>query len=242
MLRHLILLAAASSATQTLLAQGAKPGPAAAAPDPPPAQVEPARLAPYHQSLRMIKVEKGEQQQMGTLDDQVVFADDRGTPVIIRVQNVDGPTGAMTDTAVADRTSLAPRWHSSHSELRTLRLDFTPKRVKGVLKESGDPSIPIDQQVADGVFDSNILDVLIAALPLSVGYTGRLMVYLYEAGGPVAADVAVSGSEAVDGTDAWVTLVTLGGRTAKYYMDKKRPRVIQILSTPAPGAEIRIVP
>src|SRR5437868_3757530 len=64
------------------------------------ARPDPARVTPYHQSLRMIMVEGGQQREIGSLDDQVVLADDNGRPSLIRVQNLDGPGGQMTDTAV----------------------------------------------------------------------------------------------------------------------------------------------
>jgi hypothetical protein len=233
------LFAVLLSGLPPLAAQTApKTAPAAAVPL---AHVDPTRIAPYHHSLRIIKTQGGEDQQIGTLDDRVVIGEDNGKPAIIRVQNVDGQTGAMLDSAVADPASLAPRWHSSHSERRILRLEFTPGHVTGSFWEQGDPSFPIDDKPTVELFDSNMLDVLIAALPLAAGYAGRLNVYLYEAGGPVPVDVAVTGSETVGGTDTWVTAVTLNQRTARYYVGKTQHRVEQIISVPAPGIEIKLV-
>jgi len=189
----------------------------------------------------MIMVRGGQEQEIGSLDDQVVLADDNGKPSIIRVQNVDGPAGAMTDTAVADKASLAPRWHSSHAEHRLLQLQFTGSKVTGKYKGSGDPPFPIEQSVAENVFDSNMLDVLVCALPLADGYRGRLTVYLYEAGGAVPVDVAVTGSETVDGSDTWATGVTISGHTARYFIGKADHRVVQIVATQAPGVELRLV-
>jgi hypothetical protein len=189
----------------------------------------------------MIMVRGGQEQEIGNLDDRVVVADDNGRPSIIRVQNVDGPAGSMTDTAVADKTSLAPRWHSSHAEHRLLQLQFAGGKVTGKFKGSGDPPFPIDQSVPENVFDSNMLDVLVCALPLSDGYHGRLTVYLYEAGGAVPVDVAVTGSENVAGGETWVTGVTIAGRTARYFIGKSDHRVAQIISTQGPGVELRVV-
>ncbi|MBI4500397.1 MAG: hypothetical protein HY700_04480 [Gemmatimonadetes bacterium] len=215
--------------------------PAAAASGSPPARLDPTRIAPYRQSLRLLKVQGGTEEQMGTLEDRVFLGEDNGKPAIIRVQEVTGPTGSMLDSAVADPATLMPRRHSSHSEHRILRLEFSPPRVTGSFWEQGDPPFTIDDKVGDGVFDSNMLDVLISALPLAPGYTGRLTVYLYEAGGPVPVEVSVNGSEALGDQDTWAAAVTLNKRTAQYYVGKTEHRVVQVISTPAPGIEIRLV-
>lgn len=227
----LLLLAAGSAPAQE------KPGGTQASA----ARPDPARLVPYHQRFRMVMARNGRIQEIGRLDDQVVLGEDNGKPAVIRVQNIEGPTGIMTDTAVADPETLAPRRHASHSEARTLTLAFAPNRVTGTFSKNGDPASAIDQPVTGNLYDSNMLDVLLATLPLSAGYTGRLMVYLYEAGGPTPVDIAVTGAETVDGTDSWVTGVTIGGKTARYYVGKTEPRVTRIVSSPGPGMEIRLV-
>jgi hypothetical protein len=189
----------------------------------------------------MVMVRNGQEQEMGTLEDQLVIASDSGKPALIRVQNTATPAGLMVDTAVADAGSLKPKWHSSHARHRALRLQFGLGEVKGDYQEKEGPSTPIAQRVPEPIFDSNMLDVLISALPLDEKYAGRLPLYLYEAGGPLNADVAVAGSEKVAGSDAWVTNVTLGGRTARYYVGKDDHRIVQIVSRVGPDAELRLV-
>jgi len=245
MTKHLIIACALVAVASPLAAQNPSrstpPAAKPAGPPLPPAMPDPARVTPYHQSLRMVMARNGQEQEIGRLDDEVTLAQLDGKPALIRVQNVESPTGLMTDTAVADPTNLAPRWHSSHAEHRDLRLEFGRRKVTGTYKGSGDPSFPIDQAVVDSLFDSNMLDVLISALPLADGYKGRMMVYLYEAGGATPVDVAVTGSETVAGVEAWNTGVTIAGRTARYYVGKTDRHVVQIVSSPAPGVELRLV-
>jgi len=227
----------------TLAAQPRSPNslPPALPAAPSAARPDPSRVQPYRQSLRMVMVRGNHEQEIGSLDDAVVLADDNGKPAIIRIQSVNGPTGAMIDTAVADAGSLAPRWHSSWAENRILRLQFAPGRVTGTYKDAGEPPIDINQQVAENLFDANMLDVLICALPLVEGYQGRFTIYLYEVGGPTPVDVAVTGSESIDGTDTWITGVTISGHTARYYVGKTDHRVARIVSSPSPGVELRLV-
>ena len=239
-----VTLAAGAAGAQTTKNTTPAPTapPRAPAPSLPPVRPDGKLVTPYHRSFRMVMSRNGKEQDVGGLDDQVTIGEHNGKPAIIRVQNVEGPTGVMTDTAVADAATLTPRWHSSTSERRRLRLEFAPGRVTGNFRESGDAGFPIDQKFTDSLYDSNMLDVVLAALPLASGYRGHMTVYLYEAGGPTPVDVEVTGSDKVNGKETWITGVTIGGRTARYYLDKTTHQVAQIVSTPGPGMEIRIVP
>jgi hypothetical protein len=210
-------------------------------PIPPPAHLDPTRVTPYHQSFRMVLVQNGAEQQIGSLEDQVSIADDHGQRSIIRSEDVNGPTGNMLDSSVADPSTLAPRRHSSHGERRNLALEFTDARITGAYQDAGDPPIPVDDKVNGRVFDSNLLDVLISAMPLADGYSGRLTVYLYDAGGSITADLTVTGSDKVGAMDCWVAGVTIGGRTVRYYVSKTDHRVVEILSVAGDGTELRIV-
>ena len=238
----ILLIAVRAAGAQTSKSPATTPPPQSPGPALAPARPVPALVTPYHHRFRMVMSRGGRDQDVGSLDDQVILGQHEGKPAIIRVQNVEGAAGVMTDTAVADAATLAPRWHSSASQGRTLRLDFAPRRVTGALTKSGDGPLPIDQQVPDSLYDSNMLDVVLSALPLAAGYRARMTIYLYEAGGPTPVDVEVTGSEKVDGVDTWITGVTIGGRTARYYVGKTTHQVARIVSTPGPGMEIRIVP
>ena len=189
----------------------------------------------------MIMVHEGKEEEVGSLEDRVAIAEIQGQRAIVRTQDVNGPTGNMLDSAVADPATLAPRRHSSHGQRRNLTLQFEHARVSGTYQDAGDPPIPVDDKIGDQVFDSNMLDVLISALPLAESYSGRLTVYLYDAGGAIPVDVTVTGSDKIGAMDVWVTAVRLGGRLARYYVSKADHRVAQIVSLAGDGTELRIV-
>ncbi len=208
------------------------PSMAPPAPPPPLAKLQATQVSPYHHVFRMVSIQGD---TLGVLDDQVVKGRDaQGQPAIIRIQSISGPTGIILDSAIADAATLTPRHHSSYSAHRELRIDFDKTRVTGELNDAGHPR-PVNQEIKQEMFDSNMLDVLIGALPLAAGYTGRVMVYIYEAGGPIPMDVAVSGSEVVKGTDTWVTNVTLGRSTVRYYVGKSDHQVAQVVT---PGMKL----
>jgi hypothetical protein len=177
--------------------------------------------------------------QVGSLVDEVTVS---GSGLVVRVQQITATgRGMMTDTAVAAGPTLTPRWHSSHGPNRHLRIEFAPGRVRGEERPKGADAIPIDHVVGNRIYDSNMLDLLVSALPLHASYRGRLPVYLYEAGGETPVDVQVIGTDTVEGVDAWLVAVTLGGRVARYSVAKEQPRVLRIVSSPAPGVELRFV-
>lgn len=203
---------------------------------PPPATVDPSRIVAYSQSLRMVTAGEGVEKEVATVRNIVTVTESE----IIHVQTVADADGVLVDSSVADRATLKPRWHRSTNDRRTLHLAFSPGRVVGQDQEMGNPPRDIKETVSDRVFDANLLDVLIAALPLAEGFRGRLSVFLWEAGGEIPLDVVVTGSATIGGRDTWAVDVTLG-KTAKFNLTKGEHRVVQIVSSPAPGMEIRFV-
>ena len=240
--RFVLLLSAVLAAFTPPPAAAQSQGVTKAPPPLPPATPEGARVAPYKQTLRMVMFREGQEQQVGTLTDEVTRSSAGGTPVLIRVQQISTTgRGIMTDTSVANAATLVPRWHSSHGPNRTLRLEFTPGRVRGSEQPVNAEPAAIDHVVGQRIFDGNMLDVLVASLPLSATYKGRIPVYVYEAGGETPVDVAVVSSETLGADPVWVVGVMLGGRIAMYYVTKETPRVAQIVSQPAPGVELKFL-
>ena len=172
----------------------------------------------------------------------VAFATVAGSPSVVWVQSVtDQSGGTMLDSSIADRATLLPRTHHTTSAARTMQLEFSPGNVVGQFVARGKAPAEIKEKVSEGVFDSSMLDVLVAALPLDAGYKARLPVFLWEAGGEIDAEVVVTGSEMVGTDDTWTVIVTLKGRPARYNVTKRQPRVVQIISSPALNVEIKFV-
>ncbi len=203
----------------------------------PAAAPDPSRVIAFRDSFRVVQVSRTAEAQVAMVQQRVLLTDTD----IIWQQSITDATGRMADSSVADRATLAPRWHRSDSERRSMALEFTRGHVTGKYADAGEPAYEINETVSERTYDSNMLDLLVAALPLAAGYRGRLQVFLWEAGGEIPADVAVTGSEDVDGQSAWVAEVTLMGKPARYYVSKREPRVLRISSSPAPGVEIRFV-
>ena len=228
----LVLLAAAAPAA----AQTSAP-PAA----PPLGHLDASRIVESSQTFKMVMVSQGAEKDLGQVVNAVIFADVLGSPSIVWLQSVTDPRGSMLDSSVADRATLGPRTHRTTSDAREMRIEFSPGKVFGHFVARGDPPYEVNEKVSEGIFDSSMLDILIAALPLAEGYKARLPVFLWEAGGEITADVVVTGSEMFGTEDTWTVIVTLKDRPAHYNVTKRDPKVVKIMSAPAPGVEIRFV-
>jgi len=154
-----------------------------------------------------------------------------GTPTLTRVQTVTSPRGTRVDSAIVARGTLAPKYHSGHMGKHSMQLYFNGAAVTGQYTPEDSTARPIDQALANEVYDSNAWDLVIAALPLAPGYTARVPFYWYEQGGLVWAEISVTGSEAipVDGApvDAWVVHADFNGRAQTLWIAKAPRRQLK---------------
>lgn len=155
----------------------------------------------------------------------------KGEPTLTRVQTVKTPRGTRVDSAIVARGSLTPHYHSGHMGKHSMQLYFEGAAVTGQYTPEDSTARPIDQALAGAVYDSNVWDLVISALPLSEGYTARLPLYWYEQGGRVWAEIAVTGSETVPAggasVDAWVVNADFNGRKQTLWIAKAPRRLVK---------------
>lgn len=111
-----------------------------------------------------------------------------------------------------------------------MRLDFQREHVTGHRMRADQDPITIDQRYAVAPFDSNVQDLVVAALPLVRHFRARLPVYVYERGGLVWIEIRVLGRErlaSAAGVDSvWVVEVSRSGRPSGRYWITDRPSVV----------------
>jgi hypothetical protein len=155
------------------------------------------------------------------LDYELARAEREGKPVWLFIQTVNSPRGIAIDSSWVDARTLAAIAHRGNSPMRTLTLDFHGKMVHGEHKQGTDAKM-IHSEVAQELFDSSILDLLVTTLPLANGYQARLPVYIYEQGGLVWQNVSVIGDDA----NAWKVKVDSGNGTVVTYAIDKKTRMV----------------
>lgn len=210
--------------------------------------VKGSSLAAGTSTKRVVLVQAGREQEVGTVTEWLQTVDVAGRAALRSVQVLNSPLlGVNTDTLVLERASLAPMAHRSHNPRRVLSLDFEGTRVGGSVRPAGGAAEPVDATLEAPVFDGNAFDLVLRTLPLAEGYAVRVRVYVHEAGGQIVASARVTGSENVDAgggktADAWVVEGELAGQKLKYWIAKDSREIVRQVLSPAPGVELRLEP
>lgn len=240
--RHLMFLGLLHHPT-ALMAQG----PAAAA-DFGPQTIEAGSAVVDGRRLELGSFEKpvalgadGRVEILGQLRQSLRAVADGSADALLSVQVYTSPQLTITDSAWSDASTLRPLRHRSHSSDRTMFLDFDGFLVTGsVVPESGD-EVAVLRRLGVAPFDSNIGGLVVAALPLSIGYEVGLPLYVHEAGGVVWHRVRVEGRAAgrEPQGDLWVVLAESDLGQTRYWIQDHPRRVLASSRRLADGREVR---
>jgi len=158
-----------------------------------------------------------------------------GTRLLEVEQRFPGGGGEIVDTAVAELRTLRPVAHRSHQPARTMRFDFVGNDAEGTVTlrgPAGDSVVPVRQALGGPVFDSNVIELVIAALPLGPQFTAELPFFIYERGGRVPMPVAVreraTVAFALGSRDAWIVTVGVPGAPATVWVDTQTRAVLRV--------------
>lgn len=156
-----------------------------------------------------------------------------GTPLLTVEQRFPWGGGEIVDTAIADLATLRAVAHRSHQPLRTMRFDFVGTVARGTVSATGAGDSTVEQDLQGAIFDSNVLDLVVAALPLAPGFSAELPFFIYERGGRVSMPVAVKERSQVAfaklGTrDVWVVTVGVPDAPATIWVDAKTRAVLRV--------------
>ena len=147
--------------------------------------------------------------------------------------------GEIVDTAIAELGTLRAVAHRSHQPTKTMRFEFDTSGAQGTVleiaaqKDSGTHERPVHQAFGGPIFDSNIIDLVVASLPLECGFTAELPFFIYERGGRVPMAVAVRERSSVKlarlgNRDAWIVTVAVPGAPATIWVDAKTRTVLRV--------------
>jgi hypothetical protein len=168
-----------------------------------------------------------------------VVAGPGGTRLLEVEQRFPGGGGEIVDTALADLRTLRAIAHRSHQPTRTMRFEFVGDAAEGSVSPSG-PSPDtarrveaVHQALGGPIFDSNVLELVIAALPLTPQFTAELPFFIYERGGRVPMPIAVRertrvGFPVLGEREAWVVTVGVPGAPATVWVDTLTRAVLRV--------------
>ena len=151
-------------------------------------------------------------------------------------QRFPGGGGEIIDTAVAELATFAAVAHRSHQPTRIMRFTFAGDSAEGTvtaLRPGGDSIAAVQQSLGGRIFDSNVIDLVVAALPLGPGFATELPFFIYERGGRVAMPVAVRERATVPfgrlgPRDVWIVSVGVPGAPATVWVDTRTRAVLRV--------------
>ena len=154
-------------------------------------------------------------------------------------QRFPGGGGIIVDTAVAELASARAVGHRSHQPARTMLFDFAANEATGTVtvnpasRDSAPRIEKVRQNVGGPIFDSNIIEIVIAALPLAPNFTSELPFFIYERGGRVPMRVAVQERASVPfpllgAREAWLVSVDVPGAPAMVWVDTRTHDVLRV--------------
>jgi hypothetical protein len=140
--------------------------------------------------------------------------------------------GIIVDTAVAELPGLRAVAHRSHQPTRTMRFDFGDAQATGVVTPRDSAGQTVRQDVGGSIFDSNVLDLVVASLPLRTGLIVELPFFIYERGGRVPMSVSVRERAVVEFSelgrrDAWLISVGVPGAPATIWVDARTRAILR---------------
>ena len=151
-------------------------------------------------------------------------------------QRFPGGGGEIVDTAVAELGTLRAVAHRSHQPTRTMRFTFAGNNAEGTVAvhaPTGDSVAPVHQALGGPIFDSNIIELVVAALPLRPGFAAELPFFIYERGGRVVMPVSVRDRTTVSFStfgprQVWVVGVGVPGAPATVWVDTETKAVLRV--------------
>lgn len=190
-----------------------------------------ARILPSASRYQLTLFGDGDEVPVGTLIDSVWVDSSAAGLTLHRVKTLQRGPMRLVDTTITERETLAPRLHRSALPTRRVALDFTGRRVKGVLMPQDVPSVPIDTLLPQAAFDAASWDLVAGSLPLAVGLTAQFPVYDVDAG-LRRYQIAVTGTTAIQGDDCWVVILTLArGRESVAWISQRSRRIVKMETT-----------
>lgn len=177
----------------------------------------------------------GQDSSMGTRTMVIQVTREGGQPASLTVEQrfpVGG--GEIVDTSIADLATLRAVAHRSHQPRQTMRFSFTANAAEGtVVSIPGASVTPVHQKLGGPIFDSNLIDLIVASLPLEQGFTAEVPFFIYERGGRVPMSVTVKERAriafgALGEREVWVVSVGVPDAPATVWVDTATHAVLRV--------------
>jgi hypothetical protein len=186
------------------------------------------RMASGTQVFALTLFRDGDEIPVGRLRDVLVHDSSGAAPLLSRALTTQRGTLQLTDSSDSAEPGLAPLRRRSQQQNRRVQLDFSGRRVRGSLAPQDVPGVPIDTTLPLAAFDAGNWDLVLRALPLSMGYAAQFAAYDVDTG-VRRYQVQVTGQTTLHGEAAWVVKLVIGrGRESFVWIGKESARLLQL--------------
>ncbi|MEZ4702559.1 MAG: hypothetical protein R2834_19655 [Rhodothermales bacterium] len=184
-----------------------------------------------------------DRQSFGTLTETIRRTSDGG---VVRVQRLESPRGVQVDSLSASAT-FAPRTHHSVNPARTVDLTYGPRAASGTFTSVGTPAVAVNDPIPEPAFDSNFIDLIARAVPLTRGYAASVRTYERASDQPEDTEVFYSvwvgvQERILDRLVVVVSFEKVGGPVTRLFVDMETRALIQQRTDVAPGVTLVIEP
>jgi hypothetical protein len=204
------------------------------------------RVRPGVWEIHYIRAANGGEEEIGFVRQQLDVIEHDGETLLRSVMRFGGPRGTGVDSAMAVRGTLHPRSHRGiQPSGSTLTLDFGDTWVSGVSVEQGKEPLSKRRDLPAPLFDANMFEVVLGALPLGEGLHVRIPTYVFEREDPLWFEARVTGIEdvTVDGVTsaAWAVAVRTERGDGTFWIDRASRQFVKGVFRGPDGAELRMI-
>jgi hypothetical protein len=181
--------------------------------------IHPGALRMGQQRMRVLLTQDGRTRAAGTATEVLGIENDRGAPLLRRMQTLDSrELGMVRAEVLMSPTTLAPVRAQSAGLLGASALRYDLEGVYGSVTPAGGIRSEVDLPLDAPVFDGYAVELILRALPLEAGYQVTIPAYVHRAGAVVPVAVRVEAREEYAGQAAWRVSADFGRLRATYWI------------------------
>ena len=156
------------------------------------------KLKNYTSAYELIRIKDGQEQKMGSLEEEFKIINSNQGLESIRVCKISFGQNTILDSGLCKLESLQPIYHRSLQTHKKMMFDFTNSNIKGFVinLDSTHHNIDsIDNKFSQPLFDSYYEDILAKSFQYKTGLLFKFPEFIYERGGEVWSSGKIIGSE-----------------------------------------------
>jgi hypothetical protein len=221
-----------------LLALSAAPARSQSQPD-----IDASRLALGADTLAVFRVRGDDTVRTGIIVDVLSIVERDGRRLLHRVYVTDDEVlGLSLDTIIDAMPDLTPVRHRRVSNRQGTSLDFAGGHVNGSITLATGETVPIAQEIPDGVIGAASFDIALRASPLAAEWSGDFPAFLEDSRTVGTLHARSAGIHTIAGETCWRVQAEFAGLPVTFWISTRSRRLRQQLIVIEPDFAILFAP